>query len=182
MHDNVYMAQIFVLGNAIINFFTETNWVTVVFWLKILSFALSALLVWAIFVTLKRHRALMLAAYAQTQMAGEAESEPEVYASEEWLHIREKWMSPLPTDKRLALIEADAMVDNVLRDRGVDGETMAERINNCMDLPMEAAGELGFAHKFRNELVHETNPVFDVMDSERAFKAYENVLKELSVI
>ncbi len=174
-------AQIFRVGNALIDHFLYTDWDRVVFWLKIFSFALSFAMIWGVVVILKRHRHILLDALEKRSnvAAGASRKNKE---REEWKNIVERWHSEASSDKRLALIEADAFLDSVLKDRGIEGETVAERLENpalTFSIPRK---ELLFAHVFRNELVHDVGSTFDPVDGERAFRAYTQALTDLEVI
>lgn len=183
-----YLAQMFTVGNAIIDFFVETDWQSVVRWLKIISFIFSALFATAIAWTLKKHRDIYLPIRALRPtdalktVAPEIDTEVKKYEHDEWNNLKALWSSKSLAEKRLSLIDADALLDNVLRERGVAGETMQERLASPEAPQLSNLEEVFFAHKFRNELVHESGATFDLMDAQRSFTAYERALKELRVI
>jgi len=70
--------------------------------------------------------------------------------------ISEIWKNIETLDGRLAIIEADKLVDNVLRRANISGESMAERLRKVEKLvPRAVYSDMWSAHKVRNQLVHE---------------------------
>ncbi|MDO8558179.1 MAG: hypothetical protein Q7S09_03245 [bacterium] len=182
----LYLAQIFTVGNAIIDFFVTTDWTRAIFWIKIISFIISAVMLVGIVWVLKKHHGIFAAAYQKVinTKAAEPEIDPQVeyYEHEEWRNVVKLWSSHSLAEKRLALIDADALFDNVLRDRRIPGETFIERVASPEMPLLSNMNDVLFAHKFRNELVHETGATFDLIDAQTAFAAYEQALKELKII
>lgn len=182
------LAQVFAVGNAILDRFYATDWPRVILWIKVFSFLLSAALLFLIGLALKRHRDVMVAAWhasrGETPGMGETAMDPEERRSEhdEWVHTRKLFASRQEDDKRLAIIDADALLDNALRKMQIPGETMAERLASPEMPQLSNLNEIAFSHKFRNELVHEPGTKLDPLDAERAMKAYEHALKELKII
>ena len=182
------LAQIFTVGNALIDFYLETNWGSVVFWLKIASTVFSIGLIFCIGWTLKRHRGVVMEMWRKSMgelFPGEnvgMDLETRRFEHEEWTRVKKLWSSKSVNDKRLAIIDADSLLDNALREMNVPGDTMADRLSSPESPHLANLNEIAFAHKYRNELVHETGTVLDVLDAERAMKAYEAALKELKII
>ncbi len=57
--------------------------------------------------------------------------------------------------KRLAVINADRLVDRLLKDAGYEGEGALERMKALPREKVATAADLMAAHRFRNRLVHE---------------------------
>jgi hypothetical protein len=61
----------------------------------------------------------------------------------------------------LAIIDADKLVDNVLKKANVRGESMGERLRAVEKLvPRNVYNDMWEAHKIRNRLVHEIDSSF----------------------
>lgn len=105
------------------------------------------------------------------------------------LEIQSKWaeiqaMMALggPTNFRQAIMEADKLVDAVLKSK-VRGETMRERLKNARNLfPRDAYDKLWTAHKIRNKIAHEADFEGLSSDAQLAIRNFERALKELRVI
>lgn len=179
-----FTAQIFDIGNALIDFFVETDWTSVAAPLKVASALLSLLLFSTIIWVLFKYREIASLAYKSRspQKKTSLDTEMKSFYTDTWKEICGLWVSEDVPKKRLALIEADALFDNTLRERGIPGQTMAERLQSAEMPAISNLDDIVFSHQLRNELVHETSATFDVIDGERAFKAYEQALRELGAV
>lgn len=99
-----------------------------------------------------------------------------------WGKVKSKMQSGAPDAMRLAVIEADGAVDEVLRRMGLAGETFAERLGRLSPDRYSTLDRVWDAHRLRNNLVH--TPDFQVAPSkaEEAVAAYEAFLKEIRAL
>jgi hypothetical protein len=59
-------------------------------------------------------------------------------------------------EPRLGIIEADKLVDTVLKKAGIKGETLGERLRNSQKLvSRDVYSNMWEAHKVRNQIVHD---------------------------
>jgi len=79
------------------------------------------------------------------------------------------------------VLNADKLLDQALRDRGISGKTMAERMKSCQGKWTNGNG-LWAAHKVRNRLAHETDATIDYERARQALVAYKQGLKDLGAI
>ena len=110
-------------------------------------------------------------------------SEPAKLENEQWQKVLAHAHSENPAEWRLAIIEADIMLDKAMRNRGYQGEGLAEllkAVDSSDMLTLDAAWE---AHKVRNRIVHD-GPSFELTDREtkRVITLFEAVFKEFGVI
>lgn len=100
-----------------------------------------------------------------------------------WAKILEHVKSPNPSDWRLAIIEADTILDELMKGRGVEGENLGERLKNSSPntfLNLDYAWE---AHKVRNRIAHEGSQfVLSQYEAQRIIGLFEKVFKELGFI
>jgi len=73
----------------------------------------------------------------------------------QWYKIREKLDSDNESEWKVAIIEADNLIDDLLKRMGYKGENMAERIQNIVPGQVEKLEELKEAHSYRNKIIHE---------------------------
>jgi len=100
-----------------------------------------------------------------------------------WNHVLDEANADTPEKWRLAILEADIMLGELLDLRGYRGETMAEkmkqvdRINfNTIDLAWEA-------HKARNKIAHEgASHQLSAREARRVIDLYERVFKEFKYV
>jgi len=103
-------------------------------------------------------------------------------AKNKWEEIQAMMKSGGPANYRQSIMEADKLVDLVLRAK-VPGETMGERLKNARNLfDRDTYDKLWTAHKIRNKVAHEAD--FDGLGSDAilAVRNFEKALKELRVI
>lgn len=82
---------------------------------------------------------------------------------------------------KLAVIEADKLLDSVLRSMAVPGETMGERLK-AAEYKFQNIRNVWPAHKLRNQLVHDSSFHMSIRQGKRALKEFEAALKLLKVL
>jgi len=82
---------------------------------------------------------------------------------------------------KLAVIEADKIFDNVLKSMMMPGSTMAERLR-VAQAKYRFLEKIWWAHKLRNQLVHEAT--FDIKhhQAKAAIKEYRKALKSMYIL
>lgn len=82
---------------------------------------------------------------------------------------------------KLAVIEADKLLDTVLRDMHFPGETMGERLKMA-GYKYKAINHVWPAHKLRNQLVHDSAFSLSIGQAKRSVKDFEKALKTLGAL
>src|SRR3989344_924876 len=103
-------------------------------------------------------------------------------AKSRWEEILERFNVGTESDMRLAVIEADSLVDDVFKKLGYPGETLGERIASVSPEELRSINDLREAHGIRNRLVHTPGYKINKDDAERSIRRYQQVLSELEVI
>ena len=100
-----------------------------------------------------------------------------------WRRIEEQVNSEDPEKWKLALMEADIMLNDLLDVLGYKGETMIDKMKQ---VPVEEFNSIDFAweaHKIRNRIVQEGAEFkLDAREAKRVFRMYERVLEEFKYI
>lgn len=96
--------------------------------------------------------------------------------------IRERLERQSEVEDRLAIIEADRLLDGALKDIGYSGKSLAERLQNLKPWHIGNIQDVWDAHKLRNRIVHEPGARLSHYDAETAVKIYEKALKDLGLI
>ncbi len=103
--------------------------------------------------------------------------------NERWERVITHINSNAPSDWRLAVIEADIMLDELLRKLGYHGDSigdMLKAVEKSDMLTLDAAWE---AHKVRNRIAHSgTDYDLTERDAKRVVALYEAVFKEFQII
>jgi hypothetical protein len=103
--------------------------------------------------------------------------------------FRERWQSVIrrvnlasPESMRLAIIEADGVVDAILKDVGISGEHMADRLMRIAPESLLSLNRLWRAHRLRNELVHTPGFTLSAEEAKKIIEDYESFLKEIGIL
>ncbi len=83
---------------------------------------------------------------------------------------------------RLALMEADNLFDDLLKQMRLPGESMADRLKYLSSSQISNIDEIWQAHKLRNIIVHNSEYPITRNEIESGVRAYEKALKELEFI
>jgi len=95
----------------------------------------------------------------------------------QWEEVRQLFQSHDSNNWRLAIINADIMLDDLIKKLGYTGATMGEVLKEMQHVPwIQSAWDV---HLLRNKLVHEgSRYLLNERESYRAFKIYENIFFE----
>jgi len=96
-----------------------------------------------------------------------------------WSKLLERIRSGDERDLRLAIIEADSLVDEVLKEHGHPGNDMGERMKSIHPDEFKNINELWEAHKIRNRLAHEADFHLPIPEYKKIIEIYHGVLEEL---
>ena len=99
-----------------------------------------------------------------------------------WEEIQRHLNSVKEAEWKFAVIEADSLVDYILRSSGYPGDTMGDRLKNIDKSQIVTLDGLWEAHKIRNRLAHDPNYFLRYGEAKRAVKLYEETLKELNAL
>lgn len=111
------------------------------------------------------------------------DQEKERDANPRWHYILTLIESPNESDWRVAIIEADTMLEEVLRGKGFEGETVSELLEGARSSGYATIQNAWDAHLVRNQIAHEgsTFPLSQV-EGRRVIKLFQNVFEELGVV
>lgn len=99
-----------------------------------------------------------------------------------WKEVVRHFESTKEAEWKFAVIEADKLVDDLLKQAGYPGDTMGERLMNIEQGQLLSLQGLWEAHKIRNKLAHDVNYFLRYAEARQAIKFFEEALKELQVI
>ncbi len=99
-----------------------------------------------------------------------------------WSGIAEKAREGTPQSLVLAVISADNLVDTALKQMGLEGEHMADRLQHFTYDDFNQIEDLWRAHKLRNELVHTPGFQLKKGEAEEILRVYESFLRTLRAL
>ena len=83
---------------------------------------------------------------------------------------------------KLAVIEADIMLDELLDVLGYHGETMADKLKAVEPSDFDTLQSAWEAHKVRNQIAHESGLVLSEHEAKRVIGLYRSVFREFEYI
>ncbi len=98
-----------------------------------------------------------------------------------WLEIENSVTRDNAASWQLAIMNADKLLDQALRERRFKGQTMGERMKSA-NKAWKNANHVWGAHKIRNQLAHEVNANVTYDITLRSLSAFKQGLKDLGAI
>jgi hypothetical protein len=101
----------------------------------------------------------------------------------QWKYVLTLIESPNESDWRIAIIEADTMMEEALKERGLVGNNMSELLEEAKTNGYPSIQNAWDAHLVRNKIAHEgQNFIISQVEGRRVIKLYQNVFEDLEVI
>ena len=100
-----------------------------------------------------------------------------------WLKVEEKMKSPLESDWKLAILDCDIILNEMLDKMGYGGEGVAEKLKQIEPSDFTHLSEAWRAHKIRNEIAHSGSSFrLTKRDADEAVGMYKKVFHEFFYI
>lgn len=109
--------------------------------------------------------------------------EEEQKQNPKWKYILKLIEGATESEWRMAIIEADAMLEEVMFEKGYSGETLGDKLKSARGDAFSTLDNAWNAHEVRNKIAHEGSE-FTVtqMEARRIIRLYETVFEELGAI
>lgn len=160
---------------------------TVLFYLKFFSFIFSVLMIGAIIVLRWKYLALNKKLCEPLKPPKEifygVSHTSEDYVNPKWAKVLEHINSPNPSDWKLAILEADIMLNDMLDKMGYRGATMGDKLKSIEPSDFDTLQEAWEAHKIRNAIAHEgSDYAINKPEAERVVKLFQKVFEEFKYV
>jgi len=100
-----------------------------------------------------------------------------------WHYIITLVESPNESDWRVAIIEADNLLEELLKERGFQGDTLSELLEGAKSGGILTIQNAWDAHLVRNKIAHVgSNFPLSQIEARRVIKMFQNVFEELRAI
>lgn len=96
-----------------------------------------------------------------------------------WAKITARLETGLESEYKLAVIEADSMLNDILKRMGFGGETLGERLEKLTTAILPNLEQIWKAHKIRNNIVHDPDYRLTLDEARRVLGIYEQALRDL---
>ncbi len=98
-----------------------------------------------------------------------------------WLKIENSLKNGQEASYHLAILNADKLLDNAMRELGYKGDTMGERLKRSRG-NFKNLNAVWAAHKLRNQIAHEPDVKIDYVTARRALASFKKALKDIGAI
>ena len=160
-------------------YFNSAEFGRTIFWIKLTSYGISLLLIFVIAILISRSRATWWIKERVNSFC--LPSLPE-RMEKDWQKIKSRLEKEDEASLKLAIIEADNMLDDVLRRMDLEGKDMGERLEKLSGRQLKSINDVWASHRLRNLIVHQADATVLKNQAEKAIEAYEKALKELEVL
>lgn len=99
-----------------------------------------------------------------------------------WNEIRKRLESGNESEYKVAIIEADNIIDDLIKRMGFSGENLGERLEKARPGQIDYALELKQAHEVRNRIIHEDGFQLSREDAAAILENYEKFLRVFEVL
>jgi len=107
------------------------------------------------------------------------DAEIKKHRNQKWVHVEQLIDSTNPSDWRLAIIEADILLDEMLSRMPYPGETIADKLKTVEKSDFNTIENAWEAHKARNQVVHAGSDYqLTEREAKRIIDLYRSVFEE----
>lgn len=99
-----------------------------------------------------------------------------------WRAVVARAATNSPDSLRIAVIDADALVNDVLKQMGLEGQHMADRLMRLDPQEITTLNRLWRAHRTRNDLVHTPGFFLAPADAQSCLRDFQAFLNEVKAI
>ena len=101
---------------------------------------------------------------------------------ERWDETLKKFYTGSPEAVRITIIEADAVVNDVLKHMGLEGDHLADRLSQLTIEEVPSLAQAWKAHRLRNDIVHHPGFTFTIEEAQQALQDFEVFLAEIGAL
>lgn len=176
-----YLNRIIEWYQRILDWIYTQDWDYIVFMITVIFSLLSAFLLGFAIWSARKFFRLRRAPRPQPETFTHAVS-PKEEIKESWNGIQQLMDAPTSSEWNMAILRADALLDDVLIHQRYEGETLAERLKIVSPTILPSIERLWAAHRLRNLIAHEPlrqHPKETLLD---ALNAYRQAFVELGML
>ncbi|MDX1608449.1 MAG: hypothetical protein R3251_04540 [Candidatus Spechtbacterales bacterium] len=148
---------------------------------QVISLVISAFLFYAWIWLLKRTGTATMKVN-QLKEAWRESPVPKGKLASKWQKVEERINSNQDSEWKLAVIEADAMLDELIKAMGYKGKTMGERMREIKPEQFPRLDDAWRAHKVRNFIAHDPSYPFSKEVAQRTINIYRDIFKQFDIL
>ena len=101
--------------------------------------------------------------------------------AKKWIAIKNRLEFKEESQYKIAIIEADEVIDQFLEKMGYAGQNMAERLEKMSPDEIENRDEIREAHEIRNKIIHDHQFKVDESLARETIKKFENFINIFNI-
>lgn len=104
------------------------------------------------------------------------------FKNERWQRILDHTGSDHPNDWKIAIMESDMILEEMLEKMGYVGDTIADKLKQVEKCDFKTLDNAWKAHKTRNRIAHDSGFVLNKRKTAEVIKMYQSVFEEFQFI
>jgi len=169
------------LYNNAVNYFASPEWERLRFILKTISTILMITFTILIVMILKWISELNKKMEFPTEKTTEPMKEKTDEMLLKWKKIENYLESDNENDWKISIIEADQLLDDILAKANFPGKSLSERLSHIDSSEFPMINDILYAHKIRNNIVHDNNFKITRDDAKRILEIYKKTFDDLEL-
>ncbi|MCX6720056.1 MAG: hypothetical protein NTV36_03045, partial [Candidatus Staskawiczbacteria bacterium] len=101
--------------------------------------------------------------------------------SKRWNKIKKRTESGVEADYKLAIIDADDLLEEVLDNRGYEGKDFEEAIQKASKLLLPVLSDILSAHEIRNSIVYNPDYKLSIDYAKKMLEIYESAINSIGL-
>jgi hypothetical protein len=179
---NIFNLNIPVIINDLVNFFQSPQVQSTLFILKIVSGVICLFLFLFIVFLVLRSSYLKYAFFEDFFEFFAFKPYGQTKLEKRWEGISKRLEKGLESEYKLAVIETEGILDEVLIRMGLSGQSFGERLEKINKTQLSNLDDVLEAHKIRNNVVHDPDYKLTLDQTRKSLEIYEKALKELGAL
>ncbi len=155
---------------------------TMIFWTKLISFIITPLLFAGVAILTIKLTRLRAGERADMKTSLFSHHQISPLKNERWERVLGYLSTDNPAEWKLAVIEADNMLDDVVKQLRPVGENLGERLKSIAPEDFLTLDDAWEAHKIRNRIAHESGFVLTKPEARKTIERYRRVFEEFEYI
>ena len=150
-------------------------------WVKIPFFLIIVLFITIIIIAITRTPYLRLSTYGSAVEILTYRPFGFPKMRQQWRKIMRRLDTGSESEYKLAIIESDTLLDEMLKKMRLAGETMDERLERITPLMISNVEELKNAHQVRNSIVYDPDYRLNLQEARRTLSVYQKTFESLDL-
>jgi len=102
--------------------------------------------------------------------------------TKQWYKVLKRLDSGLESEYKLAVIEADRMLENALKKMGYGGANLGERLDKLTSVTLSNIEEVYRVHKIRNNILYDPDYKLELTEAREIMNVYDEAFRSLQIL